>query len=139
MVPFHECWVQTQFKDEKNINKMLNKLSERVGKSAHWLSDLVDELMASPDTPQIPECNYENVAEALAELESFHSEIFPEHSTPEEEEGEECIQHEKNDFEYDVTDSELVECMECWEEQQIGNAIEMLDYEYLLNDKVSQM
>lgn len=31
------------------------------------------------------------------------------------------------------------ELVECWEEQQIGNAIEMWDYEYLLNDEVSQM
>ena len=67
IVPFHECRVQTQFKEEKNINKMSNKLSERVQKSEHWLTDLVDELMASPDTPETPEINYENVTEAAAE------------------------------------------------------------------------
>ena len=77
-----------------------------------------------------------DVMEALADMESFHSEISSEHSTPEEEE--ECNQHGTNHFEYDVTDSELVECMEWWEEQQIGNAKEMWDYEYLLNDEVSQ-
>ena len=50
MVPFHQRFLNTQFKDEENIQKMKERLIARTESSNHWLNELVQELADSPDT-----------------------------------------------------------------------------------------
>ena len=64
MVPFHDRWMQSQFKEEKNIAK----IQERA--STHWLSELVDELTVSPEANPSQDVSSEKEPEALNELES---------------------------------------------------------------------
>ena len=79
MVPFHDRWIQSQFKDEINIEKMKKRLLERAEREVgvgHWLTDLVNELSVSPDTPLSPKFHFDRVTEALNELKENNSEIF---------------------------------------------------------------
>ncbi|KAL9977099.1 hypothetical protein ACROYT_G014470 [Oculina patagonica] len=76
LVPFHERWVQDQFKDQANIEEMQRRLCAKANTSNHWLTELVNEMLVSPDTPSTPEINYENLSGALNELEVAHPEIF---------------------------------------------------------------
>ena len=101
MVPFHDRWIQNQFKEEKNIAKMQERLSVCANASTHWLSELVDELTVSPEAHPSQDCsskkepealnelgstdtqlqhefNFELVTKALNDLESAHPEIFEE-------------------------------------------------------------
>ena len=39
----------------------------------------------------------------------------------------------------DLTDAELVQAMETWEENEMENAFDSWDYGYLLTDEVSQV
>ena len=75
MVPFHDRWIQSQFKEEKNIEKMQERLSVRAKASTHWLSELVDELTVSPEAQPSQDCSSEKEPKALNELESTDSQI----------------------------------------------------------------
>ena len=59
MVPFHERWIQSQFKTEKNVPKMQERLCVHAKASTHWLSELVDELTVSPEAHPSQECSSE--------------------------------------------------------------------------------
>lgn len=73
MVPFNDRWVSNQFKEEINVNEMQRRLFTRVNNSNHWLSELVNDMI---DIPSTPEFNYESLSGALDELGSRHPEIF---------------------------------------------------------------
>lgn len=84
-------------KCEESIVEMNRRLIERAKSSSHWFSELINEMITTPDSPLTPEfidemivssdhqctpeCNFDNVTEALAELESIYPEIFQGHST----------------------------------------------------------
>ena len=88
MVPFHHRFLNTQFKEEENIQKMKERLIARAESSNHWLYKFVQELADSPDTEVLdnlqptpddsltPEYNFDMISEAMSELESFHPERF---------------------------------------------------------------
>ena len=44
MVPFHHRFLNTQFKEEENIQQMKERLITRAESSNHWLNELVQEL-----------------------------------------------------------------------------------------------
>ena len=166
MVPFHDRWIQSQFKEEKNIAKMQERLCVRAKTSTHWLSELVDELMVSPEAHPSQDClsekkpeasnklestdtqlqhefNFELVTEALNDLESAHPEIFEElqfleESTPDEQTSfpNTLLSEEFEAFETD--DNTLIRSMEEWEEKQLEDAVETWDYSYLLDDEVGK-
>ena len=75
MVSFHDRWIQSQFKEEKNIAKMQERLCVRAKASTQWLSELVDELMVSPEAHPSQECSSEKKTEALNELESTDTQL----------------------------------------------------------------
>ena len=160
MVPFHERWIQSQFKEENNIAKMQESLCVRAKASTHWLSELVDELMVSPEAHLSQDClsekkpealnelestdtqlqhefNFELVTEVLNDLESAHPEIFEElqfleESTPDEQTSfpNTSLSEEFETFETD--DNTLIQIMEEWEEKQLE------DYSVLLGDEVAK-
>ena len=74
MVPFHDRWIQSQFKEEKNIAKMQGRLVCAKA-STHFLSELVDELTVSPEAHPSQECSSEKAPEALSELESTDTQL----------------------------------------------------------------
>ena len=76
MVPFHDRWVQNWFKDQKNVEEMQRRLHTNAKSSNEWLTELVNEMLVSPDTPPTPEFNTERVSEALTERDFLHSGIF---------------------------------------------------------------
>ena len=76
MVPFHDRWVQNQFKDQEHFEEMQRRLHTKANSSNDWLTELVNEMLVSPDTPPTPEFNNERVSEALTKLEFLHPEIF---------------------------------------------------------------
>ena len=59
MVPFHDRWIQSQFKEEKSIAKMQERLCIRAKASTHWLTELVDDLTVSPEAHPSQECSFE--------------------------------------------------------------------------------
>ena len=75
MVPFHDRWIQSQFKEEKNIAKIQERLCVRAKASTHWLSELVDELTVSPEAQPSQDCSSEKEPKALNELDSTDSQI----------------------------------------------------------------
>ena len=88
MVPFQHRFLNTQFKEEENIQQMKERLIVRAGSSNHWLNELVQELAYSPDTEVLhnlqpmpddsltPEYNFGMISEAFSELESNDHELF---------------------------------------------------------------
>lgn len=88
MVPFHHRFLNTQFKEEENIQQMKERLITRAESSKHWLNELVQELAYSPDTEVLdniqptpddsltPEYNFGLISEVLSELEFNHPELF---------------------------------------------------------------
>ena len=50
MVPFHHRSLNSQFKEEENIQQMKKRLISHAESSNHWLNELVQELAYSPDT-----------------------------------------------------------------------------------------
>ena len=208
MVPFHDRFLNTQFKEEENIEKMKERLIERVGRSSHWLNELVQELTGPSDTelldddPAMSEYNFDVVSEALSELESLHPELFenlplPEHVAQDdilptyneltENQMVEIVQELTGpsiselidddpatpEYNFDVisetlseleslhpelfenlpfqnvaqdnilptdnemTDYEIIESMEQWEEAEMSSALDMPDYINLMQDEVS--
>ena len=73
MVLFHDRWIQNQFKDQENVEEMQRRLHTKANTSNDWLTELVNEMLVSPDTPPTPEFNTERVTEALTELDFFSS------------------------------------------------------------------
>ena len=81
-------FLNTQFKEEENIQQMKERLIARAGSSNHWLNELVQELAYSPDTEVLhnlqptpddsltPEYNFGMISEAFSELESNDHELF---------------------------------------------------------------
>ena len=53
MVPFHHRFLNTQLKEEENIQQMKERLITRAESSNHWLNELVQELAYSPDTEDL--------------------------------------------------------------------------------------
>ena len=88
MVLFHHCFLNTQFKEEENIQQMKERLITLAESSNHWLNELVQELAYSPDTEVLdnirplpndsltPKYNFGMISEVLSELESNHPELF---------------------------------------------------------------
>ena len=155
IVPFHDRWIQSQFKEEKDIAKMQERVCARTKASTHWLSELVDELTVSPEANPSQDCSSEKEPEALNELEStdiqlqheFNFELVTEALNDLESTHPEIFQDEQTSFpnsalseEFDtfVTDNTLIQAMEKWEEKQIEDAIETWDYSYLLDDEFSK-
>ena len=80
--------LNSQTKEEENIQQMKERLITRADSSNHWLNELVQELAYSPytevlhslqptpDDSQTPEFNFGMISEALSELESNHPELF---------------------------------------------------------------
>ena len=141
MVPFHDRWVQNQFKDQENVEEMQRRLHTKANSSNDWLTELVNEMLVSPDTPPTPEFNTERVSEALTELEFLHPVIFEdlksvEESTPDEQTSFPNTSLSEETFETD--NNTLIQAMEEWEEKQLEDAIETWDYSYLLDDEVSK-
>ena len=140
MVPFHERFLNTQFKDEENIQKMKERLIMRAESSNHWLNELVQELADSPDTEVLddlqptcddsltPEYNFEMISEALSELECFHPELFENLQL-----SEEATEHNFVSIDNELTDDELIESMEQYEEE-MKTALD--SYDYLLENEV---
>ena len=91
MVPFHERFLSTLFKEEGNIEKMRERLIERADRSTHWLNELVQELTDPSDTelldddPATPDYYFDVISDALSELESLHPELFENLPLPENE------------------------------------------------------
>ena len=71
MILFHHRFLNTQFKEEENIQQMKERLITRAESSNHWLNELVQELAYSPDTEV-----FGMISEVLSELESKHPELF---------------------------------------------------------------
>ena len=143
MVPFHDRWAQNQFKDQENVEEMQRRLHTKANSSNDWLTELVNEMLVSPNTPPTPEFNTERVSEALTELEFLHPEIFKdlksvEESTPGEQNSflNTSLSEEFETFETD--DNTLIKAMEKYEEKELEDAIETWDYSYLLDDEVSK-
>jgi len=141
IIPFHDRWVQNQFKDQENVEEMQTRLHTKANTSNNWLTELVNEMLVSPDTPPTPEFNTERVTEALTELEFLHPEIFKdlksvEESTPGEQTSflNTSLSEEFETFETD--DNTLIQAIEELEEKELGDAIETWDYGYLLDDEV---
>ena len=61
MVPFHYHWLQGQFKEEnmKAIKERLLAREEKKVEAGHWLTELVNELYVSPDSPPKPKFYFE--------------------------------------------------------------------------------
>ena len=141
MVPFHDRFLNSQFKEEVNIQKMKERLIARAESSNHWLNELVQELTHFPDTeildhsqltsddPLTPEYNFDMVSEAFLELESLHPELFE--NLPQ---SEEVTQHNFISVDNELTDEELLESLEqCEEEMKVA----FDSYNYLLENEVS--
>ena len=141
MVPFHDRFLNSQFKEEENIQKMKERLIARAESSNHWLNELVQELTHSPDTeildhsqlisddPMTPEYNFDMISEALSELESLHPELFENLS-----QSEEVTEHNFISIDNELTDEELLESLEQFEEEMKA-AFD--SYDYLLENEVS--
>ena len=122
---------------------MQRRLRTKADSSNDWLTELVNEMLVSPDTPPTPEFNTERVSEALTELEFLHPEIFKdlksvEESTPDEQTTfpNTSLSEEFETFETD--DNSLIQIMEEREEKQLEDAVETWEYSYLLDDEVSK-
>ena len=50
MVPFHDRFINSLFKEEENVQKMKERLIERADVSNHWFNELVQELTDPSDT-----------------------------------------------------------------------------------------
>ena len=50
MVPFHDRFINSLFKEGENVQKMKERLIARAGVSNHWFNELVQELTDSSDT-----------------------------------------------------------------------------------------
>ena len=132
MVPSHERFLSTQFKEEGNIEKMRERLIERAYRSTHWLNELVQELTDPSDTELLdndtatPDYYFDVVSEALSELESLHPELFENLPLPENEAQDDIL---TTDIE--LTDDQMAESMEQWEEE-----MKVASYAHLLDNEV---
>ena len=141
MVPFHHRFLNTQFKEEENIQQMKERLITRAESSNHWLNELVQELAYSPDTEVLdniqptpddsltPEYNFDMISEVLSELEFNHPEIFENVPLSEEEREPDFIS-----IETELTDDELIKSMQQYEEEMKAT---FDSYDYLLENEVS--
>ena len=115
MVPFHERLLNTQFKEEGNIEKMRERLIERADRSTHWLNELVltgpSDTELLDDDPATPEYNFDVVSEALSGLESLHPDLFENLPLPENE-----AQGDILTTDIELTDDQMVQFVEQWEE-----------------------
>ena len=50
MVPFHDRFINSLFREEKNVHKTKERLIAGAGVSNHWFNELVQELTDSSDT-----------------------------------------------------------------------------------------
>ena len=114
------------------MKKRLLERAEREVGVGHWLTDLVNELSVSPDTPLSPKFHFDRVTEALNELKENNSEIFEGVFFSPEEDKQVDVKYE------DLSDAELVQAMETWEENEMENAFDSWDYGYSLTDEVSE-
>ena len=122
---------------------MQRRLRTKANRSNDWLTELVNEMLVSPDTPPTPEFNTERVSEALTELEFLHPEIFKdlksvEESTPGEQSSFLNTSLSKEFETFETDDNTLIQAMEEWEEKELEDALETWDYSYLLDDEVSK-
>ena len=140
MVPFHDRFINSLFKEEENIQKMKERLIARAGVSNHWFNELVQELTDSSDTEVLDDLQltpadtmtkqpkFDVVSEALAELESAHPELFENLPLPENE-----TQDDISTLNDEKTDDEMVESVEQWE-KEMNDAFN--SYNYLLENEV---
>ena len=120
---------------------MKERLITRAENSNHWLNELVQELAYSPDTEVLnnsqptpddsltPEYNFGMISEVLSELESKHPELFE--NVPL---SEEATEPDFISIENELTDDELIESMQQYEEEMKA-AFD--SYDYLLENEVS--
>ena len=54
MVPCHDRWVQNQFKVQEKVEEMQRRLHTKANSSNDWLTELVNKMLLSPDTPPTP-------------------------------------------------------------------------------------
>ena len=162
MVPFHDRWIQQQFKEEGNVKTMKERLKIRANNSSHWLTDLVDELITSPDTPSTQDFNFEALDEFVIttpetsvnfqQHENFNDlpQLIPgvdfidlsetEPMTEFNFEASHGTEPSSNTEQPDVledSDEAMIHAMECWEEEELSSAIDTWDYSYLLGNEVS--
>ena len=140
MVPFHDRFLNSLFKEEENIKKMKERLIARARVSNHWFNELVqeltsssdtellDDLQLSPDDTMTPQLQFDMVSEALAELESMHPKLFENLPLPEN-----VAQDDISTLNNELTDDEMAESMEQWE-KEMNDAFD--SYDYLLENEV---
>jgi len=124
MVPFHHRFLNTQFKEEENIQQMKERLITRAESSNHWLNELVQELAYSPDTEV-----FGMISEVLSELESKHPELFENLPL-----SEEVTEPDFISIDNKLMDDELIKSMQQYEEE-MKTAFD--SYDYLLENEVS--
>ena len=140
MVPFHHRFLNTQFKEEENIQQMKERLIARAESFNHWQNELVQELAYSPDVEVLdnlqptpadsltPEYDSDMISEALSELESFHPELFENLPL-----SEEVTERNFISIDNELTEDELLESMQQYEEE-MKTAFD--SYYYLLENEV---
>ena len=128
MVPFHDRFINSLFKEEENIqsNHWLSELVQELTDSSD--TELLDELDLSPDGTTASESQFDMLSEALIELESLHPELFENLPLPEN-----VAQDDISTQNNELTDDEMVESMEHWE-KEMNDAFD--SYDYLLENEV---
>ena len=138
MVPFHHRFLNTQFKEEENIQQMKERLIMRAESSNHWLNELVQELAYSPDTEVLdniqqtpddsltPEYNFGMNSEVLSQSSRTSFENLPL--------SEDVTEPNFISIDNELTDDELIKSMQQYEEE-MKTAFD--SYACLLQNEVS--
>ena len=142
MVPFHHrLFLNTQFKEEENIQQMKERLITRAESSNHWLNEHVQELAYSSDTEVLdniqptpddsltPEYNFGMISEVLSELESNHPERFENLPL-----SGEVTKPDFISIDNELTDDELIKSLQQYEEEMKSA---FYSYDYLLENELS--
>ena len=124
MVPFHDRFLNTQFKEEENIQQMKERLITRAESSNHWLNELAQELAYSPDTEV-----FGMISDVLSELESKHPELFENLLL-----SEEVTEPDFISIDNKLMDDKLIKSMQQYEEE-MKTAFD--SYDYLLENEVN--
>ena len=92
-------------------------------------TEVLDDLLPTPDDSLTPEYNFGMISEVLSELESNHPELFENVTLPEE-----VTEPDFISIDNELTDDELIESMQQYEEEMKA-AFD--SYDYLLENEVS--
>ena len=124
MVPFHHRFLNTQFKEEENIQQMKERLITRAESFNHGLNEHVQELAYYPDTEV-----FGMISDILSELESKHPELFENLLL-----SEEVTEPDFISIDNKLMDDELIKSMQQYEEE-MKTAFD--SYDYFLENEVS--